>query len=372
MLETKIRAVYEEMAATAQPPPRISIPAAHRRGRTRLRWRWAGAIGAPVFAAAAVTAIAVSAIPASGRGAAPPRHAAPAAQQAHAAPKRFNLLVPYASFSRLPADESVATGGDTATSDYLNLYSGTHFRWQLTLFAAGACQQAASTVSCSLGGSASQSFPLAARAPAVHGHPAFWAGYCNSQCLIWQYAPGAWVELTNASARAQSDRTVIQTASDARFGSSTQPIKFAVQLSSMPPGWYLQSVFFVHKRGALLATEYNFCDAYSASCVPLIFTVSAGKSVAVGGVDGIGVPDHCQVLPPDSLTEYVVIHGFRVTASQNLGFPPQENACTADADGLWVDIGVTSSHPAITPVALFRRMRLLGSDPAGWVTEPVG
>jgi hypothetical protein len=39
--------------------------------------------------------------------------------------------------------------------------------------------------------------------------------------------------------------------------------------------------------------------------------------------------------------------------------------------GLHVFISVDGGHPVITPVTLFRHMKLLGTDSARWTTDPI-
>jgi len=57
----------------------------------------------------------------------------------------------------------------------------------------------------------------------------------------------------------------------------------------------------------------------------------------------------------------------------HIGGLPVQELCGAHADGLWFDIQVFGAHPSIGVVSLFRdHMRLLGTNPASWTTEPIG
>jgi hypothetical protein len=64
--------------------------------------------------------------------------------------------------------------------------------------------------------------------------------------------------------------------------------------------------------------------------------------------------------------------------ADNAGGPPTggppawyQDVCTPDADGLFVEVIVTGTHPPLTAVQTFRRLKLLGSDLARWTTQPL-
>ena len=68
-----------------------------------------------------------------------------------------------------------------------------------------------------------------------------------------------------------------------------------------------------------------------------------------------------------------IINGYRVSLERDyMGGLPVQELCGAHADGLWFEIQVYGAHPSIDVVTLFRDyMRLLGTNPANWTTEPI-
>ncbi len=84
MIESQIRALFNQIADAEPGPSRVDIQLARRGGRARLRWRRACVAGTSVLATAAVAALAVAAGPARcwparrrSRGAAPVQPADP-------------------------------------------------------------------------------------------------------------------------------------------------------------------------------------------------------------------------------------------------------------------------------------------------------
>jgi hypothetical protein len=74
-----------------------------------------------------------------------------------------------------------------------------------------------------------------------------------------------------------------------------------------------------------------------------------------------------------------VINGYQVAARSTRGVPPTgdppvryQDVCTPDAGGLFAEVAVTGSHPQLTAVQVFGRLKLLGPDPARWTTTPLG
>ncbi len=233
MFESKIRDVFEAIADGEQPPANVSIAAASQRGRSLLRRRRAWLAGAPVLAASVVMAVALASTVPIGRpdSSGDKRASRPAAPTVAApAPDRLNPLVPYASFGWLPAGEALVSGGGDHASEFLNIYAGRHFKWQLTVDAARACRliDTASEFECTQSDGDTQNY-LAGRAPAVNGHRAFWlspppqanAGQ-QDQALVWQYASNGWAELGNATGAHQSSAILLRIARGVVFGGGSQ------------------------------------------------------------------------------------------------------------------------------------------------------
>jgi hypothetical protein len=380
-LEATLRDHFEQMAGSEQPPGRVSIAAASRRGRTLLRWRRAWLAGTPVLAASVVMAVGLTGAlsrpdhvvgsqlmpdrsPTTNR----PTLGHNVTQPAPPAPARFSPLTPYASFGWLPAGELLASGGNGATADYLNADAGKHFTLQLWTYAAGACQLvSASELSCKLGSQDTQFYPLAGRAPSVNGHRAFWlsagspARPRQHQAVVWQYASYGWAELASANSGHQPSEAVLRIAAHVIFGGRhQQPVEFAAQLSDVPRTWQATAGHFVVERGALLGQQFDFIARGSNPADLPSMTTSLGRG-------------SCYFYP-DGQSARRLINGYRVvvnTIAAADGRPATNQVCVADADGLNVFISVDGGHPVISPVTLFRHMKLLGTDPASWSVDPI-
>jgi hypothetical protein len=384
MLEAKIRDLFEQVSATDQPPASVSIVAAAQRGRSLLRWRRVRLAGAPVLAASAAVAIALTgALP---LGTSPPttqqrptsqqaRAASGAAQAPVAAPAQFSPLQPYASFGWLPSGESVSSGDAGPIGEMLNVGSGKQLTWQLSVYAAGQCDliRHDGALVCSQGNQI-LTVPLAGPAPAVNGRTAFWAGLGQSaetraMTIVWQYAAGGWAELSSA-ASLQPPSLPLRIARDVVFGAAVRPpFEFPAQLTRVPADWQVSSVAFGRVNGVLSATAYS---------------VTAG-SVVTGsgnGVTGTDLPDITILTRTGDCAFYNggqsvhrLINGYASvvnTIPPQRGDPLTSQVCVSNANGLFIIVSVSGSHPVIDPVTLFRHMKLLGTDPANWTTRPFG
>ena len=225
MIESKIRALFAEIADGEPAGPRVDVELARRRGRARLRWRRACVAGGSVLAAAAVAALAV--------GVGPVRPGSGPAAAGPAAPRQFNPLVPYASFGWLPAGESLYAGGITPAQSYMDAgHIGPE--WAFGVYARGQCHLTGSGSVLNCPGS---KLPLRRRAPDVAGHRAFW----YSPGLVWQYARGGWARISipapNLSAVLHSKqdlaRTALKIARNIRYGVPTR-LMFPARFSGLP------------------------------------------------------------------------------------------------------------------------------------------
>ena len=368
-LEADIRELFGKLADAELPPSQISIGAARRTGQRRRRWRRARLAGTPALAAAGVVAVVISGtLPAGQHAVTDAKHPLRAPATVAAAPARFSTLATYASFGWLPPGEQARSGGGDQLSHFTNLYAGSHFRWQLNMFAAGVCglNFQAAMVTCQLGDD-SRHFPIAGRAPSVNGHQAFWvsAGPGNPpgrqhQEIIWQYAAAGWADLSNAIAADQPSMTLLRIAGGVSFGATGQPLDFAVQLTRVPSMWRVGSDSWRVTSGRMLDNEAAFVTA-SGDGRDLPF-VTVGKA-------GPG----CYFYP-DGQSEHDVINGYRVvvnTIPAVRGNPTTYQVCAPDVQGLFVFISVISDRPAVMLTTLFRHLRVLGTNPADWVTSPV-
>ena len=390
MIEAQVRALFAEIAGGEPGASQVDTQLAHRRGRSRLRWRRASVAGAPLVAAAAVVAVALAV-----GAAAPPRPNPGPSLTGPGAPRQFSPLTPYVSFGWLPPGLSLVAGG---TSRHLMWLTGARkfnspLEWSLGVNAAGQChltgraaagrQALAPSASAGPAGTglelrcrAPQGITalVTGRAPAVKGHQAFWAGPSTGPYLIWQYARNGWAELSLPDIPPRSpqlavyQRTAVHIASQVRYGAATPPLLFPVQLNNLPSRWRVSSVSYLPDGKVLRARS---------------FTLGAGPPNL--GADGglvyeTGLPyftidpfgprsDHCG----RGIAE--TINGYRVVLPQMFIGPPlyRHDLCAANADGLSVYVIEFGKHPAISVADLFGHdMRLLGRHRANWTPNPIG
>jgi hypothetical protein len=383
MIESRLRALFTEIADDEPGSSGVDTQLAQRRGRPRLLWRRAGVAGAPVLAAAVVAAVAGAVFTFGAGRQVPPRadHGSAGGPSSAIAPRRFNPLVPYAGFGWLPAGRhltSVMTAGEVETFE-VGTEGSRHFVG-LNVYLPGQCNHSSGQIlallrghqhpqlACTLnwgghGGHPTLTNPVTAVAAPVNGHQAFWAGpVCNTrQCdpgawspggsiLVWTYAPGAWAILTG------HNRTQVRMIADKiGFGvGASQPFRFPAQLTGVPPDWRVPVVQSDPRAGVLAAYQWY---AGSAASAPSLIVGPASPRVTT-----------CS-LQPASAVRHRVINGYHVaTTTTRQG----SQVCAAHADGLQVYIftgaGVTPNAPAI----FAHHLRLLGPNPAHWTTRPIG
>jgi hypothetical protein len=366
MDETSVRGLLElAAAASEEPPSRVDVGLARSRGRRKLWWRRATLGGA---SAAAVVAVAVAAVAVPGsHGAAPVRGRAPEAHAQIIAPRQFSLVSPYAAFGWLPPGDSL--DGGTLSPSNVYLTAGPHAAWALTVYAAGACsltsallpwqpsQSQRPQLVCSESASSSV-YPVTSVAAAqVDGHPAFWTA--KHVYLIWQYGRDAWASLQPQ--RSAPARTAIKVASEVSYGAAGSPVEYPAQLVNMPAGWTLAYVHFAAGSGVLRASQYSLTGPGVSVPAPFFTTDPASSS--------------CYYYPGGQSTRQT-INGYRVIVNHlpaPKGSVPTQQVCAADADGLFVFVSTYGRHASPNAISIFRRhMRLLGTNPAGWTTQPLG
>ncbi len=365
MDETRVRGLLQRAAATQEPPSRVDVELACSRGRRKLRWRRASLAGA---AAAAVVAVAVAAVAVPGSaGTGPGRGRVPEAHGPVAAPWRFDPLRPYAAFGWLPARESLVQG-TTSTND-VDLTAGSGPAWELEVYAAGFCdltsgqvlrrlglhQQPQLDCSKSVNGAVYQVTNVAAAR--VDGHTAFWTA--NQTYLIWQYANHGWAALTSPIRNASS--VALRVARGVRYGAAGPSIKFQVQSVNMPREWTILLVRFWADAGVLRGYQYVLAGT-GASASGAIF--SAGPATVISS---------CY---PGRQSPRETINGYQVVVNHypaSNGNAPGMRVCAPDADGVAVIVSTSGSHESPDAVSIFRRhIRILGTNPADWTTEPLG
>ena len=365
MDETRLRGLLEQAAASPAPPSRVDVELARSRARRKLRWRLASLAGASAAAVVAVIAVAV-AVP--GSGGAPGRGKAPEAHAQVIAPRQFSLSSPYAAFGWLPPGESLDGGTLTPSSVYLT--AGPRSSWALNVFVTGFCNLTSAQVLRQLGqhrhpmldcsdSSSGLMLPVTSVAAAqVDGRAAFWVSHTY---LIWQYARRAWAALEPP--KSVMNRTVIKVASGIRYGAAGSPVEYPAQLVNMPAAWTLASVHFAADAGVLRASQYQLTGTGLGADAPMFTTDPATASSS------------CYYYPGGESARQT-IDGYRVTVNHipaSNGSDPVQQVCAADADGLAVFVSTYGKNASPDAVSIFRRhMRLLGTNPANWTTEPLG
>ena len=402
MTEPQLRALFREMAEGVPAASRVNPALARRRGRARLRWRRAGVAGTSMAAAA----VAVTVTLAVGLSPLPPGSGPAAAGPV--APRQFNPLVPYLSFGWLPAGESFV-GGSTGQA-VMSLTAAPSPRdqdatWDLSAYAAGACKLAAKRLTCFPYGGRQPLEEVTARAPAVHGHPAFWSG----SGLVWQYAHGGWARLIfpypfdfqrlpktikpgtvkPGTTRATVKHDAIKIASHLQAGAATRPLVFPAQLTGVPGQWRVSGALYLPYGSVLRARTYTLNAAPAAGGRELDAGLTFQDNLPSVEIDPASThPSSCSAYPKKNrLGERTVrqtLNGHRVIVNYQdtrtiafAGLPSRplhgQSLCTGNADGLAVHLSENGAHPALGVASLFKdHLRLLGTNPAHWTAKPIG
>jgi hypothetical protein len=421
--DTGVRALLARVADEPAPPSRVDIAAARQRGRRRIRWHRAALAAAPLAAAAAVALVVSGIIPATlGFGPGGPGGLRPGPETARS---RFSPLQPYAAFGWLPAGFSTAAGAamasanqDQATTLSATLVAGDRATGRLltlTVSAAGACQftgplRASVLVSedpprlmtktyphglrCSDGTGHRVVTPLRAAAPGIGGGSAF---YLPSGGLAWEYAPGSWASLTPsaqspggrdrlhrmyqaaagwaigpgpagfpATIQSAASRALVRKVAERVSYGATAHIVFPFQLAGRPAGWTVSTASYVPAGGRLLGTG-------GLQAGPARYPYALYAGVRPAGTEG-----KCTINRGQG--RFVRVHGAPATLYPNV-LNSGQALYVCDIGGLYVNINLFMTDPkthrqvpgtSLGALAIARRMRLLGTDPAAWTTDPLG
>ncbi|HEY1344538.1 MAG TPA: hypothetical protein VGF54_06125 [Streptosporangiaceae bacterium] len=366
-IATRLRLALEREAARHELSP-DGWPQIERRHRRRTRRR--AGIAALSVAAAAVVVLAVAAGPVRpGNG--------PAAGAGPVAPRQFNPLITNVWFGWLPAGESLISGGVRPTQAFLE--AGPPPGWALSVYARGQCHLtgSASSLKCA---THTQFGPTTARlsehAPAVGGRRAFWAG----PSLIWQYARGGWAQLRIPVRDFSALRhdTVIQAeaikvAEHLRFGAATPALVFPTQLTGLPSQWRVSDVDYTADGGVLRAESYRLTTGTSRF-FPHIGDLGVWSYAPYFDIHPSPRKGTCTPHDPATQNTSEIINGYRVVVKRmTFSGLPQQELCAAHAGGFWLSIIQFGSHPAVGVASLFRdHLRLLGTNPANWTSNPLG
>lgn len=377
MDEAGLRAELNRAADSDGPPLRINLAAAMTAGRRQRRLRNARTGGSVLAASAVAGAVATMLVlhaPPARQPAASGATASPAAVHGALAPGRFNPLVPYAAFGRLPAGWHTGQKSSFPGNDLMAMSTTTQLSlpvWApdgaggLTVFTTGQCRSAARTLQCN-----SQNTPWQKLNPAldVSGRPAYWLGEAGtspgSAMIGWQYAPGAWAVLgwgysnTGTGHPASASRAVVLSlATDVRFGQSA-PILFPYTIHGLP-GWQITEVDYTMVDGRPSARMLHLAGGHPAGLIQ-IDAVPASTPL-----DG-----RCH-REGETLDGHASLDGTTV----DLFAPAGHEVCGDNIDGLQVDVlfeyqdnGKSRSGAAL---GYARDLNLLGADQANWQPYPL-
>jgi hypothetical protein len=395
VLRAALRATGDEFPAHRLPElmlpgdemPRDEMPG-RRPGDTMAARRWSarsrtGRLVTPLAAAAAVIAVIGAAVGlAAGRS--PADHPEPAA------PRQFNPLVPFADFGWVPRTPGFAPSTEIVSGQMWRSAEQllTSADTTLSVYPVGACawtRQYPVTdriLTCGPGGAeagGSALIRVSDRAPDINGLSAYWGaggplargGVTNQPVqpmIAFQYARGGWA-LLHYPLR----QYALRMARTVQFRLRA-PLRFAAQLRNGLPQWHVILVSFsrsLTSRAGFDGSSLVLADSNQTGLLPLpgapFLVVS--RQPAVGSVS-------CPFTARSSQSK--VINGYRVAVRTARGVPPTggpprpyQAVCTSDADGLFVEVSVTGSHPPLTAVQVFGRLKLLGPDPARWTTKPL-
>lgn len=376
MDEAGLRAELNRTAGSDGPPSRVNLAAAMTAGRRQRRLRNARTGGSVLAASAVAGAMAAMLAlhgPPARQPAASTTTSRPPVQDA-LAPNRFDPLVPYAAFGRLPAgwhvgQKSSFRGNDlmaTSTAKWLYLpVWAPDGGGELTVYATGQCQSAARTLHCDL---QNLSWQKLGPAPDVNGRPAYWLGEAGTgpgfTMIAWQYAPGAWAVLdwsysdASAGRPASAARAVAESlAADVRFRQDA-PVLFPYTIHG-PRGWQVSEVDYTIVNSQPSARMLHLAGGHPAGMIQ-IDAVPANTPLD-GPCDRAGktIDGRASL---DSTTVYLFA-------------PAGYEVCGDDIDGLQVDVffeyrnGVKSRSGAALGYA--RDLTLLGPDQAAWQPYPL-
>jgi hypothetical protein len=406
-LEDQIRDLHRQLTDAEQPPPRVSIAEALRRGRLLRRRRRFRAAAAPVVAAAAVAGIALgTTLPVHVNHAARVR---PPVENPAPLPGQFDPLVVNMSFGWLPPGEAAVVGATGMVNGWLSVNQvrnpsrsqnpNANTRWRLSDWVPGICTFGSGHRRLLCPGEVGF---VSGPAPEINGHRAFWeSGYWPHQALVWSYAPGYWAELTSTAGFQQSPQMLLRIARSAIIGAdAAQPVKFDVQLTGVPSSWRIGSTLVTRSNGSWLVensvvtsgTKVLWANAsWPTNGLPQVTTYVGDAAVSASGVlsqgscsqffgypvqstiriNGYLVETSAITAPP--ILQQEATHGRLESAGHlQLPGPPVTMLCAPHADGLLVYEMLQGAHVQVSLTTLFQHMRLLGPNPSAWTTHPIG
>ena len=246
--------------------------------------------------------------------------------------------------------------------------------WTLAVYARGQCHltRSASGLNCP-----GAKLPISQRAPDVAGHRAFW----YSPGIVWQYARGGWARISipapNLSAVLHSKQGLagqaLKIARHVRYGVPTRLV-FPARFSGLPGQWQVHNISYYVPDGGLLRADQYMLTTGSSSFHPHVGDQGVWTDAPYIIVHPAPRKGTCGPHDPSSQNTGEIINGYRVVVKRtHIGGLPGQELCGAHVGGLWFDIQVFGAHPSIDVASLFRdHVRLLGTNPANWTSNPIG
>jgi hypothetical protein len=392
MLEQSLRKLFEQQAEAEPPPGRVTVAGVLRQGRLRRRRRRIGAAGAPVLAAVAVAAIALTgALPFGGLGRSSPQSNGYGELSGGAFDPSYLSI----KFGWLPKGAQVTGGQTSPGAEALSAYAKRE-GWLLTAYTRDMCHAAMAErrfwCSPTVWPVSLSAVSITSRGPVIDGHRSLWlsvgAPHTVPQlALAWEYAPDAWAMVQNQFGPSGA-ATAVRIADGAEFGQHIS-VRFDARFTSLPPGWRIVGLYFGSQNGRLPAGFY-LATSYSIARLRTINPTTADNlgnyttpdEPFLTVIPAIPGSQGCLFIEPrqEKFTR-LTIHGYRLTLGDLLQRGRHGHArsdldlCDAHADGLSVDISEigVGAHPhlALSPTQLMGRLQLLGSNPGNWVTSPL-
>ena len=365
MLESDLRDLFGRQAADDPPAAHISIQAACRIGRGRLRKRRAATMGTPLLAAGAVVAVAVSGALTGAQPHSRAMHVNQPAAHDSTVPTHFDPQDAYASFGWLPPGV-LADGGSTARDEVtLEADSGGAGRagYEWIGYARGTCRQAGGYLVC--GGV--PVVRITGSAPTVHGGPAYWgiggqvpgasvkAGVTTTHVLAHSWAGGGWAILNG------TPNGLLRIARNIRLDLPTR-IRYPVQLTGVPASWRMEWSDYDPKPGEPASSNFSvYTGPFSAQSPFMTPFVQLDVEPSSG-----------QSCPAEQDSRYLDGHKIVLYNTYSVGYKgPAATLCSSNVHGSYVNIA-ENGHVAIGLESLFsQHLTLLGPDVSRWTTQPL-
>ncbi|HTZ93586.1 MAG TPA: hypothetical protein VMB74_14420 [Streptosporangiaceae bacterium] len=398
MLEQSLRKLFQQQAEQAPPPGRVTVAQVLRQGRLRRRRHRIGAVGAPVLAASAALAVALSgALPSGILGRTGPQ----AVGYGRLAGGAFDPSYLAIMFGWLPKDTVVAGGMTSPAHEQIAANPTRRENWALNAYPRDVCHAitAERRFRCWPGMfPAHSTISITGRGPLIEGHGSWWLSGSSPGTaprwlgLAWTYAPHAWAIVQNAFGLSGA-ATAVRIARGAEFGQHIA-FRFASRFTSLPRGWQIIGLDFSGDydaangipAGVYLAEDYNIADPGTISQATLQqgnFGTTSPDVPYISVNPVITGTQHCVVVNGTKTiavtTRHVTIHGYRFVSQQQT---PKHghvqsylSLCGGNVDGLTVNVDELAAgvhpHLALPPLQVMERLQLLGANPADWVTNPL-